>query len=171
MELVAEHLARVVVSGSDRLGDGPPAGWIRRPTRVAGSGDIVTMLLLPPSQTLFPSEEITVSTVLAADGRAWRPDPSAEILLLGDSFTNVSSSANLGWGSAAGLAEQLSFFLDRPVDRIALNAGGAAASRRALLEAIRTDPDRLTTKRVVVYQFATRELTGGDWPILPLPTP
>ena len=51
--------------------------------------------------------------------------------------------------------------LQRPIDRVAVNAGGAYGARRRLAD----DPtgDRLTGKSVVVYQFATRELAFGDW--------
>jgi hypothetical protein len=46
-----------------------------------------------------------------------------------------------------------------PVDRIAQDGSGAFATR----EVLQRDPDRLTGKRLVVYQFAARELTIGDW--------
>ena len=70
--------------------------------------------------------------ILTADGRPWRPDPTADVLLLGDSFTNIFSLEAMGWGTAAGLAEQLSFVLGRPVDRLVQNANGAFATREAL---------------------------------------
>jgi len=31
--------------------------------------------------------------------------------------------------------------------------------------------DRLAGKRVVVWQFAARELSAGDWRVIPLPAP
>ena len=70
---------------------------------------------------------------------------------------------DLGWGTGAGLAEQLSFLLQRPVDRIAVNAGGAYASRQALARELAAGRDRLRGKRVLVYEFAARELASGDW--------
>jgi alginate O-acetyltransferase complex protein AlgJ len=147
----------------------PKVSFFQRRVVVEGRGDILAMLRLPESQTLFGSQQVEVEVVLAMDGRPWRSDPEAEVLVLGDSFTNVFSVATLGWGSGAGLAEQLSHVLQQPVDRIALNAGGASASRRALVEALATNPRRLNGKKVVVYQFAARELSGGDWPVLELP--
>jgi len=94
------------------------------------------------------------------------------VLLLGDSFTNVYSDPSLGWGGGAGLAEQLGYHLQRPVDRIALNAGGAHAARQALAQE-QGGTVRLAGKRVVIYQFAKRELSGGDWRLIDLgePTP
>ena len=168
MEQVAKRLAQVI---SERLppAPAPELALERRPTTLEGRGDISVMLRLPDTQTLYPAQRVTAWAVTAADGSAWRPDPAAEVLLLGDSFTNVFSDSGLGWGRGAGLAEQLSYFLARPVDRIAQNAGGSNASRRALAAALDADPERLASTRIVVYQFAVRELTTGDWPVLRLP--
>ena len=85
------------------------------------------------------------------------------MLILGDSFTNVFSDPRLGWGASAGLAERLSFHLELPVDRIALNAGGAHASREALARDLEGGRRRLAATEVVIYQFAERELSQGDW--------
>lgn len=185
MELVAERLAaelhkrlapevevttEAAVAAETRAVHEGDASYVRRRVMVEGQGDIGVMLDLPASQALFPSQRVEIEMVLASTGRSWRPTPGAPVLLLGDSFTNVYSESGLGWGQGAGLAEQLSYFLGRPVDRIALNAGGSSASRRALLEALAADAKRLDETRVVVYQFAARELSGGDWVVLPLAT-
>lgn len=168
MEQVARRLAEAIAM---RLppATAPAMPLLRGSRSIQGRGDISAMLRLPDDQRLFPPQTVSVSAVTPADGSVWQSDPGAEVLLLGDSFTNVFSEAALGWGSGAGLAEQLSFFLARSVDRIALNAGGSNASRRALLDALVGDPDRLSTTKIVVYQFAMRELAVGDWPLLPLP--
>jgi alginate O-acetyltransferase complex protein AlgJ len=162
MEAVARELAGHL---EDRVewARPPVRGYRQRVAVVEGVGDIAAMLRLPAPARLFPPQRVEVARVLAPDGRPWRPDRAAEVLLLGDSFTNIYSDAALGWGSGAGFAEQLSFHLGRPVDRIALNAGGAWSSRQALARAAGSDPARLADKRVVIYQFATRELSGGDW--------
>ena len=110
---------------------------------------------------------MTARMVLDAAGRPWRRDPAAEVLLLGDSFTNVYSDPALGWGRGAGLAEQLACELGRPVDKLALNAG-AWATRQALARAVAGCRARLAGKRVVVYQFAGRELSSGDWRLVDL---
>ena len=84
----------------------------------------------------------------------------------------------MGWGESAGLAEHLSLALQRPVDRIVQNDAGAQCHARPARARTRREPrrgrrrrppDRLTGKRVVVWQFATRELARGDWAVLPLP--
>jgi alginate O-acetyltransferase complex protein AlgJ len=126
---------------------------------------------------------VTIEPVRAAGAASWRPEPEAEVLLLGDSFSNVYSSREAftnrvagreyHWGEDAGLAEQLSFFLQRPVDRIARNAGGSHATRRDLARSIAREAergrDRLRQVRVVIYQFAVRELASGDWQEIELP--
>ena len=91
------------------------------------------------------------------------PTETADVLLLGDSFTNIYSLASMGWGDSAGLAEQLSYALGRPLDRIVQNDDGAFATR-ALLQ--RAGPERLAGKRVVIWQFAARELMSGDWKVI-----
>jgi alginate O-acetyltransferase complex protein AlgJ len=128
--------------------------------------------LLEPGGAGEPSESTEASRVLTRQGRQWREDRSAEVLLLGDSFTNIYSDATVGWGTGAGLAEQLSFELGRGIDRIAVNAGGSWSSRQALARAAGSAgaADPLAGKAVVVYQFATRELSQGDWKVLPIPS-
>ena len=171
MEAAAVELAAAV---EETNGLSPPSGrrLLRRPATLEGIGDIAAMLRLPAGtagRRGVGPETATVHRVLTASGSPWRSDPRAEVLLLGDSFTNVYSDPELGWGAGAGLAEQLSFALGRGVDRIALNAGGAFAAREALARALRTSVDRLDGKRIVIYQFACRELAFGDWRPVPLP--
>ncbi len=171
MERVAAELAARSEALAPLAEPGEETGFFRRSAEIAGEGDIAKMLRLPEGSGLFGSERVTVAPVLDLAGGAWSPDPAAEVLLLGDSFTNVYSEAALGWGAGAGLAEQLAYRLQRPVDRIALNAGGSHATREALARALAGGDDRLAGKRVVIYQFAVRELSQGDWKRVALPEP
>lgn len=132
----------------------------QRATRV---GDIVDMLKLPEEQQLFSAQTVTVHQVQTADGNPWEPDPNADVLLLGDSFTNIFTLEGMGWGAAAGLGPQLSLALARPVDVIAQNDSGAFATRQALARELLAGTDRLAAKRVVIWEFASRELSAGDW--------
>ena len=134
-----------------------------RPVEVTNTGDTARLLGLGPAAARFPPETVRVERVETAEGEPWAPARGAEVLLLGDSFTNVYSLGALGWGTSAGLAEHLSFALGRPVDRLAQNDDGASAPRRLLAAELARDPDRLAPTRVVVYQFAARELSQGDW--------
>lgn len=112
---------------------------------------------------VLPAETVTVCRVLDALGSPWTPDRAADVLLLGDSFSNVYSSGEMGWGDSGGLAERLSFHLRRDVDAIVRNDAGSFATRRLLADELRAGRDRLAGKRVVVWQFAIRELAVGDW--------
>ena len=167
VDLVAQELAGRLAETVE-LSPGPGNLGARRSVAVQGHGDIAVMLMLPADQKLFPPERVTTSMVMRSDGRLWRPQRSAEVLLLGDSFSNIYSDSTLGWGSGAGLAEQLSYHLQRPVDKLALNAGGALATRQVLQRTLAAGEDRLAGKKVVIYQFATRELASGNWRILSL---
>ena len=138
----------------------PALEYTHSPVEVSGLGDTVGML-----DVAIGRETVTVHTVSTPEGRAWSPDADAEILLLGDSFANIYSLPTLGWGAGAGLAAQLSVELGRPVDTLTINDNGSYATRAALASAIRRGRDRLADKKVVVYQFACRELAFGDWRI------
>lgn len=134
-----------------------------RSVQVANRGDTARLLGLGPGASRFPPESVRVERVETAAGESWAPAPGAEVLLLGDSFTNVYSLASLGWGTSAGLAEHLSHALGRPVDRLSQNDDGAGAPRRLLASELARDPARFAGTRVVIYQFAERELSAGDW--------
>ncbi|MGB6643110.1 MAG: hypothetical protein WBG67_20250, partial [Thermoanaerobaculia bacterium] len=168
MELAARELARQVQEFT-QFETSPDTGYLRRKVVVENIGDIATMLHLPAGQQLFTNEQVTTQRILTFEGRPWRADPNAQVLLLGDSFANIYAVDRLGWGAGAGLAEQLSYYLQQPVDKLALDAGGAHASRQALARELASGKNRLTGKKVVVYQFAMRELAFGDWKLIPLP--
>ncbi len=148
---------------------GPPATRVTETIR--NVGDITAMLALPRQQPFFPAESASIARVLGTEGEPWQPDERADILLLGDSFSNIYSLAAMGWGDSAGFAEQLSAALGRPVDRLAINAGGAYASRQELVRELAAGRDRLAGKRVVIYEFAARELANGDWKLIQFPRP
>jgi len=112
-----------------------------------------------------------VFQIADANGEPWQPTRGAPVLLLGDSFTNIYSMDALGWGTHGGLGALLSWQLGQPADVIAINAGGAHAARQALVADLARGNDRLAHTKVVIWQFATRELSFGDWKLLDLPTP
>ena len=134
----------------------------------SGMGDLALMLDLVTPQRLFPPEPVQIEQVLLEDGQFWRPQERAAVLVLGDSFSNIFSFAPMGWGESGGFAEQIAFHLARPVDRIVRNDGGAFATREMLQRDLARGIDRLAETRVVVWQFAARELAWGDWRILPM---
>ena len=145
------------------LADVEPVFYQRRQIEVSNRGDIAMLLDLDPRETPYPPETVSVGQVTNLSGELWRADHSAEVLVLGDSFSNVFSLDAMGWGEAGGFVEHLSDALERPVDRLARNDDGAFASRQMLSDELTRGRDRLSGKRVVVYQFAERELSQGDW--------
>ncbi|HWA73475.1 MAG TPA: hypothetical protein VG937_14115 [Polyangiaceae bacterium] len=162
MQSVASDLA-VFLQREAKLTPLPRRAFTRSPQAVSRVGDIVDMLKLPAEQQFFQPQRVTVQQVTDEGGNAWEADPKADVLLLGDSFTNIFSMEFMGWGSAAGFGPQLSVALERGVDVIAQNDSGAFATREALARELASGEDRLLGKSVVVWEFAVRELSVGNW--------
>lgn len=161
---LAEFLRREV-----KLAPLPKHAFTRSPQTVKRVGDIVDMLKLPADQQVFQAQQVTVQQVADESGNAWEPDPKGDVLLLGDSFTNIFSMEYMGWGSAAGFGPQLAVALERGVDVIAQNDSGAFATREALARELASGEDRLLGKSVVVWEFAVRELSVGNWKTIEWP--
>ena len=142
-----------------------PAMRIERVT-LRGIGDLAEMLNLTDRQTIFPPQEVTIDTIVDSSGRAIRPSPQSPVLLLGDSFTNIYSAKPMGWGEGAGLAEHIAYHLGQPIDWLARNDAGAHATGELLAAQQQPGRDRLSGKKIVVWQFASRELSLGDWKLL-----
>lgn len=162
----AEQAARVLAAllrEKDLLPRRAPIAYTRSEATVENLGDVANMLNLPEGQTIYPPEHVTLRQVRAPDGEWWQPSEDADILFLGDSYANIYSLAGMGWGQSAGVIEHLSAELGRPIDTILMNDNGAYATRRQLSRELARGNDRLAGKKVVVYEFAARELAVGDW--------
>ncbi|MFN2352714.1 MAG: hypothetical protein ABR497_12300, partial [Kiritimatiellia bacterium] len=166
LRLVAEDLARFIREWGV-LPEQPPTAYNSVSLELAAQGDIAAMLRLPDGQDYYADEQVLLEQVRDQDG-LWQADPGADVLVLGDSFANIYSLESMGWGEAAGFVEHLSLALQRPLDRIAINDNAAYAARALLQRELARGRDRLAGKRLVIYQFAVRELAGGDWRVLPL---
>ncbi len=167
-----EHAASRLANWMQERGLAPAPGsgdWQTHTQTVFNTGDIAVMLNLPKGQRIYPAENVQITRVVTTEGRPWEPDATAPVLLMGDSFCNIYSLAEMGWGDSAGFAEHLSMALRQPIDRLAINAGGAYSARQELVRELASGRDRLAGKRVVLYQFAARELAFGDWKLLDLP--
>lgn len=159
MESVAKELAR-------RIGPSEGASPFQIvENKITAIGDVARMLKLPPDRLSRYREEVTIHQV-TADNAPWRPSKDADVLLLGDSFSNIFSLQALGWGESAGFAEHLSRALGRPIDCILRNSDGAFATREILSHELARGRDRLAKKKTVVWEFAARELAFGDWKLL-----
>lgn len=175
MQAVAKAVAAHLLAKGVVTPDALQTAYQLHEKTISARGDTWALLNLAAASPAFAPDEVVIVQVLDAHGEPWRRDVESEVLLLGDSFSNVYSVEAMCFGTSAGLAEHLSAALGRPIDRITRNAGGAVAGRRALardlashyerFDAAGAAPgrERLADKRVVVYQFAMRELTSGDW--------
>jgi len=166
MKLAADGLARFIRERC-KLPEKTRVEYATKAVPVANLGDITGMLKLSAHQGVYGPQSVEVGQVLLPDGRFWQPNDDADILFLGDSFANVFSFAKMGWGEAAGFAERLSVVLGRPLDVIVRNAGGSYATRETLSAELRYGTrDRLAGKALVVWEFAARDLSSGDWKML-----
>lgn len=134
---------------------------------VVARGDIAAMLKLTRGDKYFPTENVTIRQVVTGNG-LWRPSKEADVLLLGDSFSNIFSFEAMGWGESAGFAEHLSVALRRPIDCILRNSDASFATREILSNELARGRDRLAGKKLVIWEFATRELSFGNWKLLDL---
>lgn len=162
VELAAEKLTDFIRKHISLPGLSP-SNYRAERSVVTNLGDLAVMLNLPEKQRVFPLENVTIRKVFGAGGEPWQSQKTADVLVLGDSFSNIYSLGAMGWGEGAGFIEQLSFALQRPLDRISRNDNGAFAVRKILAGELARGRDRLAGKRLVIYQFAIRELAVGNW--------
>lgn len=141
----------------------PPPRYGAERSEISQHGDLAVMLGLPANQTLFPRETVSIRKIRGAGGEPWQPQKTADVLVLGDSFSNIYSLEAMGWGEGGGFIEQLSYALQRPLDRITRNDNASFATREFLAAELAKGRDRLAGKRLVIYQFAVRELAVGNW--------
>jgi alginate O-acetyltransferase complex protein AlgJ len=162
MEFAAENLAALIPPSTPATR--APFQLVKK--EISALGDIARMLRLPPSQNLYRPEKVTIHEVLSGNA-TWRPSKDAGVLLLGDSFSNIFSLDALGWGESAGFAEHLSRALGGiSLDCILRNSDAAYATREILSRDLARGRDRLAGKKLVIWEFAARELTFGDWKLI-----
>ena len=162
VELAAERLKELIRERVP-LPPLPPAGYRAERSGITQLGDLAVMLGLPGNQRIFPAETVTIRKIFGPGGEPWQPQKTADVLVLGDSFSNIYSLGAMGWGEGGGFIEQLAYALQRPLDRITRNDDGAYATREMLAAELAKGRDRLAGKRLVIYQFAIRELAVGNW--------
>jgi alginate O-acetyltransferase complex protein AlgJ len=149
--------------------------WLQKPLReyrtesvkVTNKGDVFDMLDMPEWSEMYPHHPITVERVIDVEtGHPAEPDEEAEVVFLGDSFTNVMSMKEMNWGDHAGLREHMMMRLGRPLDVIAVNGGAPSATRQTLAR-----ERSLDAKKLVVWSIVTREFITPDseWKIVALP--
>jgi hypothetical protein len=166
MREVAREISELLLAEGLLADPTPSQDYNRRKLTVTNQGDIAAMLNLADTEYFYPKETVVIEQIVDDEERAWEVRRDSQILLLGDSFANIYSDSDMAWGSSAGLAEQLSCELQRPVDAMIQNDSGAFATRAKLATELAKGRNRLKDKSVVVWVFAARELTVGNWKII-----
>ncbi|MBP9145664.1 MAG: hypothetical protein KBF21_08270 [Thermoanaerobaculia bacterium] len=161
MRVAASGLARFLAE-TTALPQRPPAGLRRRSFAHELEGDLTRLLGAGVRGPVFPNESIELDEVVGLGGVPYdaasaAPATASDVLLLGDSYSLVFSSAA---GRSAGFAEQLAFALDRPIRRRAKVAANNLSDR---VQWLREDPSLLSGVRVVIYEVTARALSSADW--------
>ena len=161
--MLADYLTQKV-----RLAEERSVRYTRQRMVVSRHADMASLLNLPLDQedALYPPQRLTVQQVFAPSGSPWRPDPSSDILLIGDSFVEMYDSNETGGIQAVGLAPQLSYHLQRPVHRIGRHDWLTHGAREALGNNIQSVREGARGRRIVIWEFAMRELAQGNWTLL-----
>ena len=103
MEHVANNLATFIAERVE-FTNASTTSYSKTETKVTNVGDIAKMLNLQEQQTQFQPEHAISHVIQAQSGELWQPDRNAEILFLGDSFSNIYSLAGMGWDGENRLA-------------------------------------------------------------------
>ena len=160
MAAVADATAAAL---ADTLGLALPAVSEVPRGEIRSIGDTASMMELPALSPLSASQNVMIAPVRDAQGADWQPDRASPVLVVGDSYTNIYSRADLGWGTSAGFAEQLSRRLGFSVDRLSRNDAGARSAREMVTAEAAKNPAWLAGKKVIVWPLAMREVAAGDW--------
>ncbi|HUW62406.1 MAG TPA: hypothetical protein VMZ06_15485 [Candidatus Bathyarchaeia archaeon] len=162
MRLAAETTAR-------RLAD---LGWVEpgqthygvRPVNLLRHGDIVEMVQNPAIAERFEPEPIVCEQVVDDAAAPYHDAAESPVLVLGDSFLRVYEFDE---PRAAGFVAHLARGLRMPLVSIINDGGGSTLVRQELYR----KPELLEGKRVVVWEFAERDIRFGveGWQHVPLP--
>src|SRR5262249_37011986 len=130
-------------------------------------GDLVEMLRAPGIERSIEPEALACRQVVRSDdGTPYRDEPGSPVLILGDSFLRIFERDEPG---AAGFIAHLARELGRPLAAIVNDGGGSTLVRRELARR----PAILTNKRLVIWEFAERDIRHGTdgWMVVPLTRP
>ena len=166
MRQVAREISELLLGEGLLFDPVPSRDYSRRERSITNRGDIVAMLDVPNAEDLYPQETVVIEQIVDDKEKLWEVSHDSQILVLGDSFANIYSQGDMKWGEGAGLAEQISCELQQPVDAIIQNDSGAFATRAKLAAELARGRNRLKGKSVIVWQFAARELSFGNWKVI-----
>jgi hypothetical protein len=169
MKIIARCLADTILA-SRWAKEASQKSYKTQQVEVRRYGDLYDMLDIPKSYGFYEPISIKIEKVIdSKTGGTCKSNANSPIVLLGDSFTNIFSKSEMGWGEHAGFAEHLALNLGMPIDVIAINDGGATGSREQLARRA----NALVGKKLVIWQFPTRDLTNPEsqWKIINIPKP
>jgi hypothetical protein len=152
---------RVLDGGTVNRGD---RTYVERPVTVRRHGDLVEMLNVQQIARALEPESLECMQVLQSDvGTPYRDRPESQVLILGDSFLRIYEQDEPG---AAGFVAHVARELGQPLTSI-VNDGGASTLVR---QELARRPALLTNKKLVIWEFAERDIRYGTqgWRIIPL---
>jgi hypothetical protein len=162
MRLAAGAIVRQVLDGGAvKRGD---RAYVERPVAVRRHGDLIEMLQVPLIERALEPESLACLQVGEPDGRTpYRDAPESEVLILGDSFLRIYEEDEPG---AAGLIAHLARELGQPLTSLVNDGGASTLVRQQLAQR----PRLLSNKRIVIWEFAERDIRFGTegWKIVPL---
>lgn len=145
------------------LPDHPDTKYLVRQSTVTSPRDLVKLLGLPAEQDLYQFPALPVREIHEPNGRYVQPQLDADVLILGDSYSGSYRQ------QGASLGAQLACELSRPIDNVAVPNGGSWGARFKLRELMTRGENHLTGKKLVIWEFAARDLSSGNWMPCELP--
>jgi alginate O-acetyltransferase complex protein AlgJ len=154
MDIAAKQLAELI----NQRGQ---SGFTRESRSILVNGDLQALL---KADAVAP-ESLTVQRVSPS---VW--SESSPVLLLGDSHLLFLSSGADMLAEDSGFGEQLAYWLQMPVERIAVKGSAANAVRINLFRKAAKNPAWLESKKIIVWCFSSREFTTniGTWRDIPV---
>ncbi len=154
--LAAHELARRISAYGWYRPEAKKGSWTLRDSLWTDFGDLVSKL--PAArQSAYPPEHVTVPRVFWND-KPYVDDPTASILVLGDSYTGVYQMIAPRSG---GITARLAFELGQSVD-LTMGWGGGPEAPRKLAQ---RGPGSLAGKKLVIWMMSARDLLAypGGW--------
>ncbi len=152
---------RVLEGGAVKRRD---RAFVERSVTVNRHGDLVQMLQVPEIERALEPESLACLQVVQPETAApYRDAADSEVLILGDSFLRIYEQDEPG---SAGFIAHLARELGQPLSSIVNDGGGSTLVRQALAHR----PQLLLKKRLVIWEFAERDIRYGveGWQIVPL---
>lgn len=191
-ESILTDLASRGVQAVDLLAEyvvAPDPAYCRRDTHWSGSGiEMAVSRLIPVMRSAgINATELNTSTAwkdvtiqgdlggepetikLRMQNSHGASESQGPVLLLGDSHVLVFHQGGEMHATGAGVPEQLGGVLGTQPETIGVRGSGATSSRLQLARRLRSRPDFLAGKKLIIWVFAGREFTEADmWKKIPL---